>query len=117
MESMTTAEIVGDVVQIILGDTQGLEPLGFTNPAPFVKIVGMDELGLWVEHPQYIITQTNDKTGKPLPDDQRVQTQLEANFLVRWDKIQTIVHFPNREGFDFPNPLDDAPIGFVTPEE
>ena len=117
MTAMTTAEIVGDVVQVNLGDSEGLELLGFNSKAPFVKVVGMDELGLWVEHPRYVIVQTNDKTGKPLPEDQRVQTKLEANFMLRWDKIVTIVHFPNREGFDFPNPLDDAPIGFVQPED
>ena len=117
MEVMSTAEIVGDVVQIILSDTAGLGPIGIVTQSPFLKVVGLDELGLWVEHPQYVVVKTNDEHGRPLPENQQVRTQLEANFLLRWDKIITVVHFPNREGFDFPNPMDDKPIGFVTPKD
>ena len=114
---MTTAEIVGDIVQVVLTDTDGLEPLGLTSRTPYLKVVGMDDLGLWVEHPQYVILQTNDENGRPLPEDKQIKTHLEANFLLRWEKIGTLVHFPNREGFDFPNPLNDSPIGFVQPEK
>lgn len=114
---MSTAEIVGDIVQIILSDTEGLERIGVTSNGLFLKVTGIDELGLWVEHPQYTIVQTNDNTGKPLPEDQQLRTELEANFLLRWEKIVTVVHFPNREGFDFPNPMEDRAIGFVTEDE
>ena len=117
MKAMTTAEIVGDIVQVVLADATGLESIGVTTGSPFLKVIGMDDLGLWVEHPQYILMKTNDAHGRPLPEDQRVKTRLEANFLLRWDKIATLVHFPNREGFDFPNPMDDKPIGFVQPED
>ena len=76
-----------------------------------------DDLGLWVEHPHYVIVQTNDAQGKPLPEGKQVRAELAANFLLRWEKIVTLVHFPNREGFDFPNPLRDRSIGFITEEE
>ena len=113
---MTTAEIVGDIVQVVLNDSKGLETIGVTSAAPYLKVIGMDDLGLLVEHPQYVLVKTNDANGRPMPEDQWVTTRLEANFLLRWDKIATLVHFPNWEGFDFPNPLDGKPIGFVTPE-
>ena len=117
MKAMSTADIVGDIVQLILTDTAGLEPIGIVTRAPYLKVVGMDDLGLWVEHPQYVIVKANDPNGRPLPEDQQVRTKLDANFLLRWEKITTVVHFPNREGFDFPNPMDDKPIGFVTQED
>lgn len=117
MDVMTTSEIVGDIVQIILTDTEGLERIGVTNNGLFLKVTGMDDLGLWVEHPNYVIVQTNDASGKPLPDNKQIRTELEANFLLRWEKIVTVVHFPNREGFDFPNPMEDRAIGFITDDK
>lgn len=117
MDVMTTADIVGDIVQIILSDTEGLERIGVTTNGLFLKVTGMDDLGLWVEHPQYVIVQTKDAKGKPLPEKEQIRTELKANFLLRWDKITTIVHFPNREGFDFPNPMEERAIGFITEDK
>ena len=65
MKAMTTAEIVGDIVQVVLTDARGLEPIGVTTGSPFLKVIGMDDLGLWVEHPQYILMKTNDARDAP----------------------------------------------------
>lgn len=111
---MTLPDIVGDIVQILLNDPAGLAQLGFDAPSVFLQVVGVDEAGLWVAHPNYVIVRANDEEGKPLPEDQRVQKRVEANFLIRWELIASIVHFPNRDGFDFPSPYEKH-IGFVTP--
>ncbi|MFC1480647.1 hypothetical protein ACFL6E_00150 [Candidatus Neomarinimicrobiota bacterium] len=116
MKVMTTSEIVGDLVQVFLQDEKGLAHLGIDKNVAFLKIVGMDEFGIWVAHPSYVIKKINDSSGKPLPAAKQEQQQIVANFLVRWDQISSIVHFPDREGFDFPNPYD-VHIGFVTPDE
>ncbi len=113
---MTVSDIVGDIVQIVLKDPAELEPLGLNYPVMFLMVQGIDDMGIWVAHPRYVLMHKNDSEGKPLPESERKEIQLEANFLLRWDQITTIVHFPNREGYDFPDPFERH-IGFIKQEE
>ena len=113
---MTTTEIIGDIVHIFFSDRTALAPLGFDENPLVIKIVGLDDMGLWAAHPNYVIVKALDEHGKPLPDKKRVQRKLDANFLIRWEQISTIVHFPHRDGFDLPSPFERH-IGFVLPEE
>ena len=114
---MHTNMVVGDIVQIILAEPDALAHLGFDHQSLFLKVVGIDDLGLWVEHPQYMIVHVNDEEGKPLPAEEQVHKRIDANFLLRWDQIATIVHFPNREGFDMPSPFEKQHIGFIVPSQ
>ena len=111
---MTITEIVGDVVQIMLNATGNLAGLGFEQTSLFLHVVGLDDMGIWVSHPNYMVIKVNDPEGKPLPPDKQVQERVDANFLIRWDQIATLVHFPGREGYDFPSPFEKH-IGFVVP--
>jgi len=111
---MTLSDIVGDVVQVILNEPGQLANLGFEKTSLFLQVVGVDEVGIWFTHPSYTVIKVNDEEGKPLPPDEQIHTQVDANFLIRWDQIATIVHFPDREGFDFPSPFEKH-IGFVVP--
>jgi hypothetical protein len=111
---MSINNIVGDVVQVLLKEPGELSKLGFEKMSLFLQVVGIDEMGIWVGHPNYMVVKVNDDEGKPLPPDQQVRTQVEANFIIRWEQIATLVHFPNREGFDFPDPFEKH-IGFVAP--
>ncbi|MFC1543361.1 hypothetical protein ACFL4K_02335 [Candidatus Neomarinimicrobiota bacterium] len=113
---MITSEIVGDIVQVILRDPADLATLGLEKPSLFLHVVGVDELGVWTAHPGYPVTRINDDEGKPLPAEEQIRTEVDANFLIRWEQIATIVHFPNRKGFDFPSPYEKH-IGFVIPED
>ncbi|UCH62626.1 MAG: hypothetical protein JSU77_12675 [Fidelibacterota bacterium] len=113
---METTDIVGDVVQVFLRESGEFASLGFEKPSYFLKVMGVEELGIWVAHPGYAIAKVNDEEGKPLPADEQIHTVVDANFLIRWDQIATIVHFPDREGFDFPSPFEKH-IGFVVPTE
>ena len=36
---------------------------------------------------------------------------LESSILIPWGFISSVVHFPEAEGFDFPNPFETK-IGF-----
>ncbi len=113
---MVINDIVGDVVQVFMNESGMLANLGFDQPAHFLLVMGVDDLGLWVAHPNYVVARVNDEDGKPLPVDEQIHTQVDANFLIRWEQIATIVHFPNREGFDFPSPFEKH-IGFVVPAD
>ena len=48
-----------------------------------------------------IIT-SEDENGKPLPTSKHKKEEIEASFFVPWHQIKTIMHYPNREGYDFP---------------
>ena len=71
---------------------------------------------LWVEHPQLTFRYTTDKQGKPLPDPAQKPETVDAVFLVAWGNLDTIMHYPYREGFDFPSEFDTE-IGFKSNEE
>jgi len=106
-----TEDIIGDVVFISFKSTEQLKDLGINLSSGHYLIQGFDQLGLWLEHPGVIIAKTEDNSGKPIPNNQIKKEQIDANFLVTWDNIKTIMHYPNREGYDFPSEFD-IEIGF-----
>ena len=106
-----TEDIIGDVVFISFKSADQLKDLGINSSAGHFLIKGFDQLGLWLEHPGVIIAKTEDNSGKPIPSKKIQKEQIDANFLVTWDNINTIMHYPNREGYDFPSEFD-IEIGF-----
>ena len=107
----TVENIIGDIVFLSFRDKEFLSRLAIPEGANHFKIIGQDQLGLWVEHPKLTFRYTADKDGKPVPrESQRMET-VEAVFLVTWANIDTIMHYPDREGFDFPSEFDTE-IGF-----
>ena len=44
-----------------------------------------------------------DKAGNPLPVSKHTKENIAADFIVTWNNVNTIMHYPEREGFDFPN--------------
>mgnify|MGYP006103324853 FL=1 len=106
-----TEDIIGDLVFISFKNSDQLKDLGINSPSGHFLIKGFDQLGLWLEHPGVIIAKTEDIAGKPIPNNKIKKEQIDANFLVTWDNINTIMHYPNRDGYDFPSEFDRA-IGF-----
>ena len=43
--------------------------------------------------------------------EQQKTESVEAVFLVSWSNIENIMHYPNREGYDFPSEFE-TDIGF-----
>ena len=112
VEPMEMGHVVGDVVQILLSEPGSLKQLGFETQELVVQVVGIDEFGIWAAHPQYLVVRVNDREGRPLPPEKQEHKRIDAHFLIRWEQIATIVHFPDRKGFDFPDPREKH-IGFV----
>ena len=75
------------------------------------KILGQDQLGLWVEHPKLTFRYTTSKDGEPLPAEKQKAETVDAVFLIAWGNLDTVMHYPNREGYDFPSEFDTE-IGF-----
>ena len=55
---------------------------------------------------------SEDEHGKPLPADKHTKDEIEATFFVPWHQVKTMMHYPDREGFDFPKDLFKNKIGF-----
>ena len=104
-------DIIGDIVYFSFKDPQRFKDIGIDSQGSHFLVRGYDHLGVWVKHPGLILTYAEDSSGKPLPSNKIQKESIDANFLLPWDAINTIMHYPNREGFDFPSEFDRN-IGF-----
>ncbi|MBI45801.1 MAG: hypothetical protein CMG66_06535 [Candidatus Marinimicrobia bacterium] len=104
-------DAIGDVVFIAFRDIDKIRDLGIDSPSGHYLIKGIDHIGLWLEHPGVILAKTVDEDGKPLPDKKIIKERVDANFLVTWDNINSMMHYPDREGYDFPSEFN-LDVGF-----
>ena len=102
---------IGDIIYISFRDFERFKDIGINAPAGHFYMRGIDTLGIWLEHPGIILAKTEDKDGKPIPEDQIKKEKVNANFLVTWDNINSVMHYPDREGFDFPSEFN-LDVGF-----
>ena len=107
----TVENIIGDIVFLSFREKSFLSKLAIPEDASHFKIKGQDHLGLWIEHPKLTFRYTTDKEGKPVERDKQRTEEVQAVFLVAWGNIETLMHYPDREGFDFPSEFD-TDIGF-----
>ncbi|MCD6282566.1 hypothetical protein J7J84_03025 [bacterium] len=83
---------------------------GFQAPRFRAVVLGMDNLGLWIEHPEYKIMPVYDDEGEYIPPGERKEIVHRAAILLLWATIKTIVFFPDMEAVV---PTEDVPvIGF-----
>ena len=107
----TLENIIGDIVFISLRDKSFLSKIAISEDLNHFKIMGQDQLGLWVEHPQLTFKYNSDKNRKSIPENEQKTEKVDAVFLIAWGNIDTIMHYPNRVGYDFPSEFD-TDIGF-----
>ena len=104
-------QIVGDIVFFSFRDKERLKDVGLNTDRGHFLVKGYDNMGIWVKHPGLVFTKTEDDNGKPLPQNKVINEEISATFLITWDMIKTIMHYPEREGYDFPSEFDKN-IGF-----
>jgi len=104
-------KIIGDIIFISFRDVVRMQDIGINATAGHYLLKGYDQLGLWLEHPGILIQHIEDKNGKPLPVKEQSKEEIEAVFMVHWDNINTMMHYPGREGYDFPDQFKKK-IGF-----
>ena len=95
-----TEDIIGDVVFVSLVNEQEFQSIGINRSGHYL-VKGLDNKGLWLQHPG--ITTNNQEITSYIK---------EGIFLVFWSQINTILHYPNRKGYDFPSEFDKE-IGFL----
>ena len=106
-----TQDVIGDVIFIAFNDKTMLNHVGLNVECGHFKIMGYDNFGLWLEHPNlYIISNENDEEGVLKPEGKEKE-HIEANIFIHWSNVRTLMHYPNRKGFDFPSEFDKD-IGF-----
>ena len=101
---MKIDHILDDIVMLVLDGHEILKELEIDKNKIYVKVVGYDEYGIWIFHPGL-------KTPVLQEDNSTKEKLLESSILIPWGFISSVVHFPEAEGFDFPNPFETK-IGF-----
>ena len=105
---MNMDKAVGDIVLLVLRDGLPLKGLGIRQKKIYVRVQGYDRIGLWLELPGYQLPQLSHSAESP----EREMTAVGCA-LAPWAVIESVVHFPDLEGFDFPSPEVDS-LGFQT---
>lgn len=113
-EMMKMKNITGDVVLLILANAEALAEIGVKQKSIYVKVLGYDDYGLWVEFTNFKIPKL--KTAKGKKPKRPMYQSVTGSLLVPWPFITSIVHFPGVEGFDFPSPFESH-IGFDVEDE
>ena len=95
-----TEDIIGDIVFISFLNSKEFYDIGIEKSGHYL-VKGFDNVGLWIQHPGL---------GT---ENKKIKSYIkEGVFLVMWNQINTIMHYPNREGYDFPSEFDKE-IGFL----
>ena len=94
---MNISDIIGHKVMVLFHSSKGLEALGIDDETKYCRVVGFDNVGLWVENPTYEETPLRDADGALIPPEGRVRKRYLAHILIPWGNVRSVVHFPDRE--------------------
>lgn len=97
---MTIDDIVNKTVLLMIFNHEGLDPAGIKERKFYVKVVGRDSIGLWIENPNLETTRVRDENGLIIPPGQRHHEEHLAHVLIPWSNIRSVAHFPMRQEFD-----------------
>lgn len=94
---MNISEVVGRKVMVLFHSAKGLDSLGIDDISKYCRVVGFDNLGLWVENPQYEETPIRNSDGSLIPPEERERRSYVAHILIPWNNVRAVVYFPDRE--------------------
>ena len=103
--------IIGDIIFISFKSIECFKEIGINTTSGHFLFKGYDQMGLWLEHPGLVMIHNEDDSGNPLPVSEQLKENIAANFIVTWENINTIMHYPDRKGYDFPSEFKKN-IGF-----
>jgi hypothetical protein len=98
---MDIDKVINDRVMLVLRDVEGLRAAGVNEHNFYAKVVGRDHIGLWIENPKFEVTRVRYEDGTIIPPERRVKEEFVANILIPWGNVRSIVHFPQRNGYDY----------------
>jgi hypothetical protein len=94
---MNISDVIGRKVMVLFHSAQGLEKLGIDDTSKYCRVIGFDNVGIWIENPHYEETPLRDADGNLIPPEQRQPTAYVAHILIPWGNVRSVVHFPDRE--------------------
>lgn len=109
---LTMEDVVGTKVLIQL-DREAYEVLdlpGVYSEKFAADVTGVDEHGLWIEHPNYRVVPIYDADNVYIVPEKRHEESHRAVVLIRWNIILTVIQFPERRGWRAG--ADESDIGF-----
>ena len=88
---MKIDHVLDDVVLLVLDGHEPLKEIGIDQNKIYVKVVGYDEYGMWVDRPAFKvpIIKNGDLDG---------EKDVSASMLIPWGFIASVIHFPDVEG-------------------
>ena len=104
-------QLIGDMIFVSFKNIDPLKDIGITSMSGHYNLKGFDQLGIWLGHPGIVLLHNEDDNGNPVPISEQKKENISADFVVTWNNINTIMHYPNREGYDFPDKFNNR-IGF-----
>ncbi|MEE8558589.1 MAG: hypothetical protein V3T14_11970 [Myxococcota bacterium] len=93
---MNISDVVGSKVMVLFHTAKGLERLGIDDTSKYCRIVGYDNIGLWVENPSYEETPIRNEDGSLIAPEDRQKHTYAAHVLVPWANIRALAYFPSR---------------------
>jgi hypothetical protein len=93
---MNISDVVGNKVMVLFHSARGLEQLGIDDTRKYCRVVGYDNIGLWVENPSYEETPIRHEDGSLIPPDKREKRTYPAHVLIPWSNIRALAFFPGR---------------------
>ena len=108
-EMVKMKDITGDIVLLILASAEPLADIGITQKTIYVKVLGYDDYGIWIEFANFKIPKL--KTAKGNTPKRPMYQSVTGSLLIPWPMITSIIHFPGVDGFDLPSPFESH-IGF-----
>jgi hypothetical protein len=96
---------------VLLNSAKGLAKLGIDESSAYCRVVGFDNIGLWVENPNYEETPIRDENGRLIPQEQRQAQRYVAHIMIPWGNVRSVVAFPGRENEEAIESEEVRPIG------
>ena len=113
-------DLVGRTVLVRLESNEGYTFTGVPEEGPFFcKVVGVDEVGMWVENKNFVTIEIMDSKGRVVPKEKQKAEHHLVNVLLPWRNIHTVVMYEEEEGEEAVKKIIDeaAPgngrIGFI----
>lgn len=99
-ESVTTKDIIGQRAYFKIRNHQEMSFFGIKEDQFHALVVGLDNIGVWIENPKWETVRIRDDDGDIIPLEQRKKEIYQTHLLLFWPNIISIMTCPNREGFD-----------------
>ncbi len=94
---MNIGDVVGNKVMVLFHSAKGLDSIGIDDVSKYCRVVGFDNIGIWVENPTYEETPIRHPDGTLIAPEERKKEQYLAHILIPWANIRGVVYFPERE--------------------